>query len=60
MLKVFVTHSVDDGLAGFLKLVAFAFDFGLAGFLKPVAFAGDVMPVDASMHVSLALDVIHI
>ena len=26
MLKVFVKYSVDDGLAGFLKLVAFAVD----------------------------------
>ena len=44
MLKVFVKYSVDDGFAGFLKLVAFAVD---------------VVPVDASMHVSLVADVIH-
>ena len=45
MLKVFVKYSVD---------------VGLAGFLKPVAFAVDVVPVDASMHVSLVADVIHV
>ena len=33
---------------------------GSAGFLKPVACAVDVVPVDASMHVSLAVDVIHV
>ena len=33
---------------------------GLAGFLKPVASAVDVVPVDASMHVSLVADVIHV
>ena len=66
MLKVFVKYSVDVGLAGFLKLVAFvklvafAVDVGLAGFLKPVACAVDVVPVDASMHVSLAVDAIHV
>ena len=30
MLKVFVKYSVDVGLAGFLKLVAFAVDVGVA------------------------------
>ena len=45
MLKVFVKYSVDVGLAGFLKLVAFAVD---------------VVPVDVSMHVWLVADVINV
>ena len=38
----------------------YSVDVGLAGFLKLAASAVDVVPVDVSVHVSLAVDVIHV
>ena len=45
MQNLYVKYYVDDGRAGFLKLVASAVDVGRAGFLKPVALAVDVVPL---------------